>query len=167
MAGFGLLSFALVYVYGLLSPGQPPSGDFIDFGGLEPGQALMAGWRGRPVWILRRSPAMSRALRDASRPAGDEPPHPGIDALTRSLDPEYGVYLARTARPGVLIQFVGDRPRSLPADAPWHGGFLDPGTGRIYDAAGRAYPGAGENYPALEIPPHRHVARQMIKLGGW
>lgn len=167
LVGVAVLSFIVIYVYGLFSPAQPPTGEFIDFSGLEAGQAVMGGWRGRPVWILRRSPAMLQALRDARRAADGRQPHPDIDPATRSLDPEYGVYLAQTARPGVLVQFTGDRPRSLPANAPWDGGFLDPGNGRIYDAAGRAHPDAGQSYPPLEIPPHRHVARQMIKLGSW
>ena len=44
---------------------------------------------------------------------------------------------------------------------------VDPGSGRIYDAAGRVYPTVGGSYPPLRIPPHRHVAKQMIKLGSW
>ena len=86
--------------------------------------------------------------------------------VTRSLEPQYGIYLAATDRVGINVQFVTDRPRNLEADVPWYGGFYDPATARCYDPAGRVYAATADAEAApLSIPPHRYIAREMIRLG--
>lgn len=168
MAVIAGVAFAVVYLWGLLSPPGQRSGDVIDFGGLAPGTAELAGWHGRAVWIVRRSPEMLAGLAAVTPhvlpPATDNSTD---DPVTRSLLPEYGVYLAATDRTGVIVQFVSDRPRALAADLPWYGGFYDPATARCYDAAGRVYAATADaGATALRIPPHRYIAREMISLGG-
>ncbi len=165
----GLLVFAGIYVYGLFSPARTPSGAIVDFGGLQAGQAALHGWNGRPIWVVHRTPQTLASL-DAVAPfvAPGAAPPPAVDAVSRALLPQYGIYLAEAAAPGIPVRFVTGRPRGLPADTPWDGGFLDPRSGEVYDQAGRVYLStARAGSRNLVIPPHRYVARDTIELGRW
>jgi ubiquinol-cytochrome c reductase iron-sulfur subunit len=141
----------------------------VDIADLPLGVLRTVEWRGKPVWILRRTPDMLEALAAAnpelSDPASDKPQQPGYARnATRSIQPEVLVAVGLCTHLGCSPTWVaaGQGHPSLPGD--WPGGFFCPCHGSIFDAAGRVY----RNKPApanLEIPPHRYVGATRLLIG--
>ena len=148
--------------------GAPVSADTI---GLEPGTQLTVEWRGVPVWILRRTEAMLKAL--------DDPRHlakladPGSDVKNqqpayarnayRSVNPEYLVVVGICTHLGCVPT---SRPDVSPTDigADWDGGYFCPCHGSKFDLAGRVW----RNVPAptnLVIPAHHYVGGTKVVIG--
>jgi ubiquinol-cytochrome c reductase iron-sulfur subunit len=140
----------------------------IDISKLEMGAMLKVEWRGKPVWVVRRSPAMLKEL-------------PAVDPLLadpRSLasdQPAYAQNESRAARPEYLVVLgvcthLGCAPlaRFTPGDAElgadWPGGFYCPCHGSKFDLAGRVYKGvpAPKN---LVVPPYAFVDDNHILVG--
>jgi ubiquinol-cytochrome c reductase iron-sulfur subunit len=163
----GVLAFAGVYVYGLFGPVTLSPGDEVELAGIPPGTARLTSWRGRPVWVLHRSAEQLAGLTALKRHvAGPDANDPAlVDNAYRSRDPDYGVYLAETARSGILAQYTRERPSDLAGDVPWHGGFVDPGSDALFDVAGRRYHGT-EGAP-LGVPPHRISNLGALRFGQW
>ncbi len=162
----GLTAFAAVFMKGLLAPGRD-SGDLIDVGGMALGSARLAGWDGKPVWVVNRSRQQLReldALTDYVVKA-DDAGNPALDNPGRSLEPAFGIYLAHTARPGVIVQYTLSRPAGLGDEIPWFGGFVDPASGALFDVAGRRY--RATTGGPLQVPPHRFVGPGIVQLGQW
>ncbi len=140
----------------------------VDIAKLEPGQLLIASWRGKPVWIVRRTPQMldnlpqiEGELRD---PASDEDQQPGYAKnATRSVRPDVLVMIGSCTHLGCSPKFRPDYPADdLGAD--WKGGFFCPCHGSKFDLAGRVYKGV----PAplnLPVPPHRYEGDNLIVVG--
>ena len=135
---------------------------------IEPGQQIVAEWRGQPVFILNRTEEMLQALPKLNA----EPADPSSQA---SVQPEYVNPEARSIKPGILV-LVGlcthlgcspsFRPEVAPADlgAQWLGGYFCPCHGSRYDLAGRVY----KSQPAplnLPVPPHSYESADVIVLG--
>lgn len=139
-----------------------------DIGDLEPGTLRTLEWRGKPVWILRRTEAMVRALeladRQLSDPESAQPQQPEYCRnATRSINPEYLVTVALCTHLGCVPTF---RPDVAPADlgAEWRDGFYCPCHGSKFDLAGRVYKGV----PAptnLEIPRHAYADGWRLIIG--
>ena len=141
----------------------------IAFDKLQPGQLLKAKWRGRPVWIVRRTEEMLRQL-PALREKLKDP-----DSNTEGQQPEYARNEYRSVRPEYLILLgvcthLGCSPQYFPEltaqafDANWQGGFFCPCHSSRFDMAGRVYQGV----PApvnLEVPPHSYVDENRILIG--
>jgi ubiquinol-cytochrome c reductase iron-sulfur subunit len=139
-----------------------------DLSGLEPGQQMVVEWRGKPVWVVRRTP---EALADLKKVAGDlrDP------TSAESIQPDFAKNEYRSIKPDYLI-LVGIcthlgcsplyRPEVAPADLgqSWRGGFFCPCHGSTYDMAGRVYKGV----PApinLEVPPYKYVTDNVVIIG--
>ena len=140
----------------------------VDISKLDEGRLMTVEWRGKPVWIVKRSnktledlPTLDDSLRDAASDA--------------DMQPEYAKNAARSRKPEVLV-LVGIcthlgcsptfRPDLAAADlgADWKGGFFCPCHGSKFDLAGRVYSGV----PAplnLEVPPHYYVSENVILVG--
>jgi ubiquinol-cytochrome c reductase iron-sulfur subunit len=139
-----------------------------DISKLEPGQKINVEWRGKPVWVVKRTPEMVEAL-------------PGLDAgladpaSEAPQQPDYAKNPARSIKPEILV-LVGIcthlgcsptyRPEVAPEDlgADWKGGFFCPCHGSRFDLAGRVFRGL----PAptnLIVPPHRYVGDSVILIG--
>lgn len=163
----GAAGFAWVFAHGLFAPATDSSGDVIDIGGLPPGTARLDSWHGKPVWVIHRSASQLQALTGLSEHVLEPPAEPPgrIDNPHRSLRPGYGVYLAETARSGILVQYVEARPRGLDGRIPWHGGFVDPGGDAVFDVSGRRYRTTGGG--PLPVPPHHYATDSVIRLGDW
>lgn len=138
-----------------------------DISRLEPGQMMTVEWRGKPVWIVRRTPEMLQSLEkdtaqlaDPMSKRSDQPAYIKGDA--RSIKPEYLVVVG-------ICTHLGCSPTSKPAGDPsmgegWPGGFLCPCHGSRFDLAGRVF----ANFPApdnLPIPPYKYVADTKIVIG--
>lgn len=139
-----------------------------DISKLEPGQMIRVQWRGKPVWVVSRTPAMVEALpglddhlRDPDSSESEQPAY-ASNAL-RSIKPEYLVLVGICTHLGCSPSF---RPEVAPADLgpDWKGGFFCPCHGSTFDLAGRVYRGV----PAptnLVVPPHRYVSNTVIVIG--
>lgn len=142
----------------------------VDIDKLAPGDMMVVEWRGKPVWILHRTPEMLATLAKAepgladpaSAEASQQPdyarnPH-------RSIKPEYlvavGICTHLGCSPSDKFQ-AGPQP-SLPDD--WVGGYLCPCHGSTFDLAGRVF----KNKPApdnLEVPPHVYLSDTLLLIG--
>ena len=141
----------------------------VDIAGLAPGDIKTVEWRGKPVWIVRRTPQMLEALKGHDAEL--------VDPQSRvEQQPPYAANAARAIREEVFVAIgicthLGCSPTtvpqgtanpSLPAD--WPGGFFCPCHGSTFDGAGRAY----KNKPAptnLEVPPHRYAGATRLVIG--
>jgi ubiquinol-cytochrome c reductase iron-sulfur subunit len=143
----------------------------VDISALQPGQKMTVEWRGKPVWILRRTPEQVAGLKkvdaavadpNSERNAYPTPSYAKNEA--RSIKPEYfvavGICTHLGCSPTDKLQ-PGPQP-SLPDD--WQGGFLCPCHGSTFDLAGRVY----KNKPApdnLEVPPHMYLSDTRLLIG--
>ena len=139
-----------------------------EIGGLEPGQQMTVKWRGKPVWIVRRTQENLQALsgladrlRDPDSENIDQQPKYAQN-LGRSIKDEYLVVIG-------LCTHLGCSPTYMPVEAPpgtsdWKGGFFCPCHGSMFDLAGRVYQGV----PAptnLEVPPYSFLSDTRIVVG--
>ena len=139
-----------------------------DISKLEPGALLRVKWRGKPVWIVRRTEkniADLATLDDRlADPASDVPQQPEYckNAL-RSRKPEFLVAVGICTHLGCSPTY---RPEVAPADLgpEWKGGFFCPCHGSKFDLAGRVY--AGVPAPTnLEVPPYQFLSDSTILIG--
>lgn len=144
----------------------------VDISTLKSGEMATVEWRGKPVWILRRTPEQVAELPKLDGKLADPDSKRKPDELT----PEYARNKARSIKPEVLVAVgicshlgcsptaklqAGAQP-SLPDD--WQGGFFCPCHGSMFDLAGRVY----KNLPApdnLEIPPHMYLSDSKLLIG--
>ncbi|WAC72927.1 ubiquinol-cytochrome c reductase iron-sulfur subunit [Roseateles sp. SL47] len=143
----------------------------VDVGGLAPGEKLTVEWRGKPVWIVRRTPDQLQALKsndsDLADPSSDRKAFPIPDYAKnewRSIKPEYLVVVGICSHLGCSPsdKFQSGPQPSLPDN--WHGGFLCPCHGSTFDMAGRVF----KNKPApdnLEVPPHMYLSDTKLLIG--
>lgn len=135
---------------------------------IEPGQQIVAEWRGQPVFILNRTEEMLQALpkidaelADPNSQASVQPEY--VNPEVRSIKPEILVLVGLCTHLGCSPSF---RPEVAPADlgAQWVGGYFCPCHGSRYDLAGRVY----KSQPAplnLPVPPHSYESADVIILG--
>lgn len=143
----------------------------VDISHMEPGQLLTVEWRGKPVWILKRTEEMIKSLDAVTDQVADP----------ESKDSKQPDYITKTGKlrsvkPGVLVVLgicthLGCSPakrlsagssEGMPAD--WKGGFYCPCHGSKFDLSGRVF----KNVPApinLEIPKHRYISDTKIIIG--
>ena len=140
----------------------------IDISKLEPGQRVIVEWRGKPVWVVRRTPELLESLEAVAGDLRD------IES-NKSEQPDYAKNVHRSIKPEVLVMtgvctHLGCSPTFRPDVAPadlgpdWQGGFFCPCHGSKFDISGRVYKGA----PAptnLPVPPHTFVSDSVILVG--
>ncbi len=139
-----------------------------DISKLEPGQMMIAKWRGKPVWIIRRTeqnlkdlPGMAERLADANSDIPQQPDY--CKNENRSIKPEYLVAVGICTHLGCSPTY---RPEMAPQDLGpnWKGGFFCPCHGSRFDLAGRVY--AGVPAPTnLVIPKHYFISDTRIMIG--
>ena len=141
----------------------------VDIAGLAPGDIKTVEWRGKPVWIVRRTPQMLEALKghdaelvDPQSRVEQQPPYAAnaARAIRDDLFVAIGICTHLGCSPTAVPQ--GTANPSLPVD--WPGGFFCPCHGSTFDGAGRAY----KNKPAptnLEVPPHRYAGATRLVIG--
>ena len=140
----------------------------VDISKIETGQLIRAEWRGKPVWILNRTPDVldilandTEKLSDPLSQESDQPDY--TQNPVRSINPEILIVVGLCTHLGCSPIF---RPETAPADLgpDWKGGFFCPCHGSFFDLAGRVYRGV----PAptnLVVPPHRYVTDTLIVIG--
>lgn len=143
----------------------------VDISALQPGEKVVVEWRGKPVWILRRTEEMLASLGktepEVADPKSLRTQYPTPDYAKnphRSIKPEYFVGVGICSHLGCSPSdrlTPGPQP-SLPND--WAGGFLCPCHGSTFDVAGRVF----KNKPApdnLEVPPHMYLSDTVLLIG--
>lgn len=140
-----------------------------DFSKLQPGQKMNVEWRGKPVWIIRRTeqnltdlPTLDDSLRDPKSLNKDRQPAYAVNE-GRSRKPEYSILVGICTHLGCSPTY---RPELAPADLgdKWRGGFFCPCHGSRFDLAGRVF----KNVPAptnLEVPPHMYLSDTRVIIG--
>ncbi|MCH7341939.1 ubiquinol-cytochrome c reductase iron-sulfur subunit [Pelomonas sp. CA6] len=143
----------------------------VDVSGLKPGEKMTVEWRGKPVWIVRRTKEQLDALTkndpQLADPNSDRKAYPTPDYAKngyRSIKPEYLVVVGICSHLGCSPsdKFQTGAQPSLPDD--WNGGFLCPCHGSTFDMAGRVF----KNKPApdnLEVPPHMYLSDAKLVIG--
>jgi ubiquinol-cytochrome c reductase iron-sulfur subunit len=143
----------------------------VDIAALQPGEKMTVEWRGKPVWILKRTPAMLQTLKKADAEVADpnsqRKAYPTPDYARneyRSIKPEIWVGVGICTHLGCSPsdKFQAGAQPSLPDD--WQGGFLCPCHGSTFDFAGRVF----RNKPApdnLEVPPHMYLSDNRLLIG--
>lgn len=143
----------------------------VDISTLQPGEKRTVEWRGKPVWILKRTPEQLKSLAETEPqlvdPKSERKTYPTPEYAKnqhRSIKPEIfvgvGICTHLGCSPGDKFQ-PGPQP-SLPDD--WHGGFLCACHGSTFDLAGRVF----KNKPApdnLEVPPHMYLSDTVLLIG--
>jgi ubiquinol-cytochrome c reductase iron-sulfur subunit len=146
----------------------------VDISDVKPGEMKVVEWRGRPVWILRRTPEMMATLDKVT----DELADPNSEKFFQLPTPEYAknAWRARPEHKEVLVtvgicSHLGCSPSSRLASGPqpnlpndWPGGFLCPCHGSTFDLAARVF----ENKPAptnMDIPPYMYLSDNKLLIG--
>jgi len=144
----------------------------VDIADLKPGEKKTVEWRGKPVWIIKRTPQQLAELPKVDALLADPKSARKPDELT----PPYARNEGRSIKPEILVavgicshlgcspsdKFTPGPQPSLPDN--WAGGFLCPCHGSTFDMAGRVY----KNKPApdnLEVPPHMYLSDTRILIG--
>lgn len=143
----------------------------VDISALRPGEKMTVEWRGKPVWIMKRTPEQIAALPKLDGQLADP-----TSQRTAYPTPEYAKNGLRSIKPEIFVAVgicshlgcsptdklqAGPQP-SLPND--WQGGFLCPCHGSTFDLAGRVF----KNVPApdnLEVPPHMYLSDNRLLIG--
>ncbi|MBD3610057.1 MAG: ubiquinol-cytochrome c reductase iron-sulfur subunit [Gammaproteobacteria bacterium] len=140
----------------------------VDVSKMKPGEQVTVEWRGKPVWIIRRTeqnisdlPGMNDRLADPNSQVDQQPEY--AQNISRSIKPEYVVLVGICTHLGCSPTY---RPDMAPADLgpEWKGGFFCPCHGSRFDLAGRVYKGV----PAptnLVVPPYHFMSESKILVG--
>lgn len=139
---------------------------YVDLSKIAPGQQVTVSWRGKPVWIIRRTPQMlskllgtEEQLRDPQSLVTQQPLY--AQNRHRSINPEYLVLIGLCTHLGCIPKYTPEKKKQR---ADWPGGFYCPCHGSTFDLAGRVFKGM----PApinLEVPPYRFASKQLIVIG--
>lgn len=144
----------------------------VDISGIKPGEKITVEWRGKPVWIVKRTPEQLATLAKNDALLADPKSERNLPGWT----PAYALNENRSIKPETLVvvgicphlgcspseKFQSGPQPSLPDD--WTGGFLCPCHGSTFDMAGRVY----KNKPSpdnLEVPPHMYLSDSKLLIG--
>ena len=141
----------------------------VDISKLEDGAMVRVMWRGKPVWVLRRSETMLKRMADSNPKLADP------NSEVAEQQPSYAQNENRSIKPEILVilgvcTHLGCAPIErfdvAPADLgpDWAGGFYCPCHGSKFDLSGRVHAG----FPAptnLPVPPHRFLSEDVILVG--
>lgn len=144
----------------------------VDISTLTPGEMRTIEWRGKPVWILKRTPEMLASLKKADGQVAD----PDSKRKDFSETPEYALNEWRSIKKDILVvvgicphlgcspssRFQAGAQPSLPDD--WQGGFLCPCHGSTFDLAGRVF----KNKPSpdnLQVPRYMFEGDAKLVIG--
>ena len=140
----------------------------VDLSRIAPGEMTIIEWRGKPVWIIRRTKEMLDTLKGVAGKLSDP-------SSKSSAQPKYAENEYRSQKPEVMVMegvctHLGCSPQLKTSEAKgemgadWTGGFYCPCHGSKFDMAGRVFRGA----PAptnLTVPPYTFVSDNTLVIG--
>ena len=121
----------------------------VDVSGVEKGQSITVLWRGKPVFIRRRTEEEIAKAKDVKL---EDLPHPETDE-ERAKNPEWLVMLGVCTHLGCVP--LGDKGE--------YGGWFCPCHGSHYDTSGRIRKGPAPTN--MEVPKYEFVNSNTIKIG--
>jgi ubiquinol-cytochrome c reductase iron-sulfur subunit len=132
---------------------------------LQPGEKVVVEWRGKPVWVMRRTPEQLAALEKLDPQLADP-----TSVRTAYPTPVYAQNRHRSIKPEMLVlvgicTHLGCSPtdRLQPSEG-WSGGFYCPCHGSVFDLAGRVF--AGMPAPTnLVVPPYKYLNDTRLRIG--
>jgi ubiquinol-cytochrome c reductase iron-sulfur subunit len=141
----------------------------VDISKLGPGEMMTVEWRGKPVWIINRTPEQLESLKKTDGLVSDP-------KSEKQMQPKYCQNETRSIKPNLLVavgicthlgcsptdKFKTGADSGIAAD--WPGGFICPCHGSTFDMAGRVY----KSKPApdnLEVPPHMYLSETKLMIG--
>jgi ubiquinol-cytochrome c reductase iron-sulfur subunit len=139
----------------------------VDPSRIAPAELATVEWRGKPVWILRRTQDMLARLEGVQGELSD----PG--SKVSSQQPKYARNATRSRRPELFVTVAlcthlgcvpTYRPQPDSLQPGWPGGFYCPCHGSKFDLAGRVFRGS----PApinLEVPPYSFAGDNLVVIG--
>jgi ubiquinol-cytochrome c reductase iron-sulfur subunit len=169
MGGVGLAATAIPFIASWLPSAKAEAAGApveVDISELKPGQQIIVQWRGKPVWVIHRTPEMLNTLKTDFNVLRD--PDSNTDQ-----QPAYAHNQYRSIRPEILVLIgicthLGCSPTYKPTvgelGSNWEGGFLCPCHGSLYDLAGRVF----KDVPAplnLEVPPYTFINEHTLLIG--
>jgi len=171
MGGVGGI-FAVIPFLSTMSPSEKAKSAGapieIDVSGLKPGAFKVVEWRGKPVWVVRRTAEMINNTQEdndiLTDPKSLEEHQPKYTQNKfRSLNPEYLVLLGICTHLGCSPLY---KPNSKTAELglDWKGGFFCPCHGSKFDLSGRVHRGMPAPYN-LEVPPYYFASESIIIVG--
>ncbi|MCE3252388.1 MAG: petA [Cellvibrio sp.] len=138
---------------------------------IEPGAMVTVEWRGKPVFIVRRTQAALDSLKKVEEQGvlldagSNEPQQPDYAKnAERAINKEFAILLGVCTHLGCAPAFRPDVGAADLGGDKWQGGFFCPCHGSKYDLAGRVYVAV----PAplnLEVPPHRYESEFVVVIG--
>ncbi|PHS26386.1 MAG: ubiquinol-cytochrome c reductase iron-sulfur subunit [Methylophaga sp.] len=172
VGGAGAAAVAVPFVASMLPSAKAQAAGApveVEISKLVFGQQMTVEWRGKPVWIIRRSdetlkslPSLNSILQDPSSNMASQQPDYCQNA-SRAIREEFLVLVGVCTHLGCSPTY---RPELAPEDlgADWKGGFYCPCHGSRFDLAGRVYSGM----PAptnLVVPPYFFQDDNRIVIG--
>lgn len=169
MSAVGTAAVAVPFVESML-----PSADAeaaaapvrINIGDIKPGEQKTVLWRGKPVWVVRRTEEQLKSLSLLDSQLRD--PHSKVDQQPsyaqnayRSIKPEFLVLIGVCTHLGCAPTF---EPQPGSVDKNWTGGYYCSCHGSRFDLAGRVFKGV----PApinLEVPKYAYINDNEILVG--
>jgi ubiquinol-cytochrome c reductase iron-sulfur subunit len=140
-----------------------------DFSKLEPGQMVVVEWRGKPVYVMRRTAQqvedlakLDDQLKDPESTISEQPAY--VQGRGRSIKPELLVMVGLCTHLGCAPKFHPEVGATNFADEGWLGGFFCPCHGSTFDLAGRVYSGVPAS-ANLIIPPYAYESDTVIVIG--
>ena len=142
----------------------------VDLSKVAPGQQVVVLWRGRPIFVVDRTPVLLKELQepklvnllsDPNSTTDQQPPY--AKNWHRSINPQYAVLVGVCTHLGCIPLFFPKPDPSNPAPN-WFGGYFCPCHGSKYDLAGRVYVGVPAPYN-LPVPPYRFPDPKTLRIG--
>jgi ubiquinol-cytochrome c reductase iron-sulfur subunit len=138
----------------------------VDISKLQPGDQLTIEWRGKPIWVIRRTKddldqinSHNALLSDPDSTVEQQPEY--AKNILRSINPEYLVLVGICTHLGCSPTYRPDRGG---VSADWPGGFYCSCHGSKFDLSGRVFKGV----PAptnLVVPPYVFLDEKKIRIG--
>jgi ubiquinol-cytochrome c reductase iron-sulfur subunit len=140
----------------------------LDTSKIEPGQMVIAVWRKKPIYVMRRTPGMlallgnhDADLKDPQSDDSDQPPYARNPVRARRAD--LFVTIGICTHLGCLPK-ARFEPGQPPLGARWPGGFFCPCHGSRFDLAGRVFTGSPASVN-LVIPPYALAGKRTLIVG--
>ena len=138
---------------------------------IEPGQQITVEWRGKPVWILHRTPEMLDIIRKNAKadflsdPESQVPQQPDyVKGPERAIKPEMLVAVGVCTHLGCSPTLKKEIGAASDMGGDWPGGYYCPCHNSRFDLSARVFKGS----PAptnLVIPPHRYESDALLVVG--
>ena len=172
VGGVAAVGAALPFVFSMnpsaraLAAGAPVE---VDLSKIEPGMKVDVEWRGKPVWVVHRTPEMlemlgkheDKLIDPRSENTSQQPDY--CKNPTRSIKPEYFIVVGICTHLGCSPTYRKEvAPPDLGPD--WPGGWFCPCHGSRFDMAARVF--AGSPAPTnLVVPPHKYLSDSKVLIG--